>query len=495
MFEISFDMPLWMMAAGGSAVTAAVILLRAVIRRRLPAGVYLALWAFAVCRLALPVSAATPLTDYLGYLPHGSMAVVSENDTAVGSAVQTGAAGASEGGERMDTSSAAGELSGDFGGAPVLYGIWGAGAAAFLLWGIFSHLKWRRIARTGLLLECNGAVEEFFERYPVKRTAAYTCDAVRSPVLIGCFSPAVYLPASMELQDRQTVFCVLAHECMHRKLFHNLMKRALWLLLCAYWWNPLVWLLCRQCAEDMELQCDAHAVKLLNRDGGDMRKQYARTLLALSAGGTWKGGVFYSAFSKTAAERRIRTVLKHKKTPAAVLAALLMSCAAAVTVTASAFQTPFDDTLSSYCSAEEARFGAKAYVRRDLGSDGKERESMRKKADAAILRVLSDNPQAAPSELEKTLREELSEALKLPVSVLDVELTYETDMEELEREYAGLGITFEEDGTILYGGKTVKELWDKKAGVAWGGETGEIRRVSIVRNKDYKIVRAEAEKS
>lgn len=43
-----------------------------------------------------------------------------------------------------------------------------------------------------------------------------------------------------------------------------------------HWFNPLVWIMCREAAIDMELSCDE---RVTQGAGFDIRKAYAKTLL------------------------------------------------------------------------------------------------------------------------------------------------------------------------------------------------------------------------
>mgnify|MGYP002510537738 CR=1 FL=1 len=127
-----------------------------------------------------------------------------------------------------------------------------------------------------------------------------------APLTFGAVRPTVVLSPGLEGEE---LICVLAHEGVHAARRDNLWHYAMALALAVHWWNPAVWLMSRLLRRDIELACDRAAVKKL---GPDKRAQYAQALVTLATQGT--DPAFCQTFGRKAAEERILSIMKFKKT-------------------------------------------------------------------------------------------------------------------------------------------------------------------------------------
>ena len=190
----------------------------------------------------------------------------------------------------------------------VLSRVWLAGMIAMLLWAGLSDLRLRRRLRASVRM-ANGV---------------WLCDEIDTPFVLGLFAPRIYLPYGWD--DEQNVY-ILAHERAHIVRGDNWWKLLGWLLLAVYWFHPLLWLAYVLFCRDLELACDEHAVRGLDREG---RAAYSQALLDCSSP---RGNAFAFpvAFGEIGVRPRIKAVLNYKK-PAfwLVLAAVLALIAAAV---------------------------------------------------------------------------------------------------------------------------------------------------------------------
>ena len=144
-----------------------------------------------------------------------------------------------------------------------------------------------------------------------------------APLTFGAVRPTVVLWPGL---SGTALDCVLAHEGVHARRRDNLWHYAMALVLVAYWWNPAVWLMARLLRRDIELACDRAAVRKL---GPEKRAEYAETLVALATAGAEPA--FCRTFGRKAAEERILSVMKFKKTT--VLGVILsLALVAGVTV-------------------------------------------------------------------------------------------------------------------------------------------------------------------
>lgn len=206
--------------------------------------------------------------------------------------------------------------------------VWLGGCAVLVLYAAISALRLRLRARTAVRLEGNVFQSEF----------------VPSPFILGVFRPRIYLPFGLEpgAQDM-----VLAHERAHLKRGDQLWKPLGFLLLTAYWFNPVCWLAYILFCRDIEAACDEKVVREL---GEGCKTAYSRALLQCSVPRRMITACPL-AFGETGVKGRIKSVLNYKK-PAfwVVLAAVLVSIAVAVcflTDPKTGTEQPEEDTPAS----------------------------------------------------------------------------------------------------------------------------------------------------
>ena len=186
--------------------------------------------------------------------------------------------------------------------------VWLGGCAVLVLYAVISALRLRLRVRTAVRLEGNVFQSEF----------------VPSPFILGVIRPRIYLPFGLEpgAQDM-----VLAHERAHLKRGDQLWKPLGFLLLTAYWFNPVCWLAYVLFCRDIEAACDEKVVREL---GESCKTAYSRALLQCSVPRRMITACPL-AFGETGVKGRIKSVLNYKK-PAfwVVLAAVFVSIAVAV---------------------------------------------------------------------------------------------------------------------------------------------------------------------
>lgn len=196
---------------------------------------------------------------------------------------------------------------------PVLTMIWGVGFAGFLLYGIISYGRLKKKLQCSIKSEDN----------------CYLTDGISMAFVIGFFSPHIYLPSDIAEED---MFYVTLHEKTHICRKDYLMKLVAYTITCFYWFHPFVWAGLFFLSKDMEMACDE---AVMGKLGGDSRAAYADTLLRLSSGKYYFGGVPL-AFGEGDTESRIRHIMKYKKPVIVAVAAAvcIISVLAAVLLTA-----------------------------------------------------------------------------------------------------------------------------------------------------------------
>lgn len=283
------------MSLSGGAMILVAALVRLMAGDRLPRRGCVALWALSVVRLLIPAAIPSRLS-------------------ALGLLVRAGTgAGASGGAAREETV------------RPVLTVLWLAGSAVLAAAYLVSYLRCVRAFRTSLPAE-NEAVDRCLREYPLRRRVSVrTLTGLRTPLTYGVLSPVILLPEAAEGWDGERVRMVLWHELTHIRRFDGALKLLAAAALCLHWWNPAVWLMVTLLGRDMELACDSAVAERL--DPG-RRAEYARLLIDLKA----EGGVppLVVGLGKSVTERRVRSILSHRKASrTAVCASVLLAAAIA----------------------------------------------------------------------------------------------------------------------------------------------------------------------
>lgn len=124
--------------------------------------------------------------------------------------------------------------------------------------------------------------------------------------VFGMFRPSIYLPSGLEGGSREAV---LEHERTHIRRRDYLIKPAAYLLTCIHWFNPLAWLAFQLLCRDMEMSCDEGVIQ---RIGGEKKKQYSAALLSLAMGQRAVNGSSL-AFGEGVVKKRIANILSYRR--------------------------------------------------------------------------------------------------------------------------------------------------------------------------------------
>lgn len=139
-----------------------------------------------------------------------------------------------------------------------------------------------------------------------------------SPMLIGFFHHILVLPT--EQYDSEELFFILKHELIHLKRGDIYFKLLFVVANVAHWFNPLVWIMQKEAAVDMELSCDERVTKDTDYV---TRKAYTETLLSTLHKQSSKKTVLSTQFygGKQIMKKRFKNILakKGKKNGIAVL--------------------------------------------------------------------------------------------------------------------------------------------------------------------------------
>lgn len=527
MLHFRMNMPFFLMAFYGSIMIVAVLLLRALLKNKLPKFVFPVLWGVVLLRLLVPFSLSSPLSlpvpEGLFGLPGLSLAQYEDTALLVEDAAQLQAGTAGRQGAE-DASGEAGQQAEVPGGTeqgttvlpstdqtvvqevvigagaesssytwnamdslagpgalfsartlrrllPALYLLGLAAVAGILAWQKVSYVK---KLRGGLLMEQNETVNDLMRGMGMGHVLVFTSDEIASPLACGILSPRIYLPTRMDFGNTALLRHVLAHEVMHIRRRDNLVKAVMLAAVLLNWYNPLVWLMAKCLASDLEAACDS---AVLGRLGEEERKGYACSLLAMAVSAS-RGSLLYSAFSRTEVERRVKGILAFKKATALALLFSVLLLSAGTVAFATGVQAPFSPYLTSYCASAHSRWGVKAEITRDIAL-GKDAE---KRAEDVIFSVLDVDATQDPDIIREAVRAELAREFGVERSAFDVTVSLCLDSETVDAQYADWGITRLENGFLCYQGEQVRTYRDEMLGSYQSREEGAVDIV-VERNR------------
>ena len=239
------------MSFSAGIIAIVVIVLRLIIKNRIPKTFILILWAIVFIKLALPLAIPSP-TSIFNTLPvmqtiqkvivHPRAAVdVSDNQTqnnimkpvkgnttpiltqtvkATPTAVQKSAL-------TLDN---------------VLPIIWLCITFSLLMFFIINYIVVFLRFKKVIILN-NELIQKFIDQYKLKRKVRiYKSTSVNTPVVFGVLRPKIILPYNFNIENETALKHILTHEMQHIKRFDNLTNLIVLLILCLHWFNPIIWL-------------------------------------------------------------------------------------------------------------------------------------------------------------------------------------------------------------------------------------------------------------
>lgn len=291
------------MSISGSFLMGAVVILRLIFKKA-PKWVNCLLWTVAGLRLILPFSLESALSlipsaetvppeilyEQTPHISSGIQAFNSVVNPVIGEALAP-SPGASVNPVQVIT------IIGAY--------IWVTGVVVLLAYALISYLGIKRKTATATLLKDN----------------IFCSEAVGSPFVLGLIRPKIFLPYNIEEAEAGYV---ISHEKAHIKRGDHLIKPLAYLLLCVYWFNPLVWLSYALLCRDIEMACDEKVIKNFDSDS---RKAYSKALLSCSINSN-RIAACPLAFGEVGVKERIKGVMNYKKPAFWVIIIALLSCAA-----------------------------------------------------------------------------------------------------------------------------------------------------------------------
>lgn len=523
MINFRMNMPFYLMTFYGSIMICIVLLLRGLLKKKLPKFVFPVLWGVVLLRLLVPFSVSSPLSmkvpEFLilqTFYEESAVTIhaVAEDipaDSAMEgtgtatilpprqtqpSAIQVSEIPVSEVQVSEDTAYASGYatsygtgyISGN--GLRKLYTL----TPVIFLTGLLittgillaQKYSYSRRLKNSLLVEHNETVNTLLREMGMGHILVFTNDEIASPLVCGLLAPKIYLPTRMDFENTALLRHILCHETMHIRRKDNWLRLVMLLALCANWFNPLVWVMSKCLSADLETSCDEAVLRLYNDE--EDKKGYALSLLAMAVSGS-RPTLLYSAFSKTEVEKRIQNILHYKKASALLLAFSVCLVLGGSVVFATGGQAPFSQYLSAFCGSESCRWGIQAYLTRDIALG----ENAQKRADNVIFDIMRDDTTNDPDILEERIRTALADEFHVEKGAFSLSISLCLDRERLFEEYAAWGLVRKEkeNDMLLYNGETIRTYSDEMLGRYYSQTEGAVD-ITIVRSRLGEITSVNA---
>lgn len=132
-------------------------------------------------------------------------------------------------------------------------------------------------------------------------------DTIQGPFVFGLLHPRIYLPSNLNEPKRNLI---ILHEQAHIIRKDHIWKAFSYLLVCIYWFNPMIWIGYYFLTLDMEMACDEHATASLSNVE---KANYSEVLLSMA----YKRYDYMPnmPFSKQGVSLRIKNLLQTHKQP------------------------------------------------------------------------------------------------------------------------------------------------------------------------------------
>ncbi len=187
--------------------------------------------------------------------------------------------------------------------------LWAAVALALGLYFLYQYISLVRMTKNAYDADDISLLRLLGEKAPRRGIRIKVLPSLASPAALGIIRPTIFFPEGFDFDNTELVKCVLLHEAGHIKYFHTLIKIISSIMVCLYWYNPLVWVMYVYLDRDMEISADRYVIKNI---GAEKRALYANALIN-SAESINKHRIFYFHFKSTKLKERIEAVMRYKK--------------------------------------------------------------------------------------------------------------------------------------------------------------------------------------
>ena len=333
------------MNISASLIIAFTMLLRDTALKKLPNIMFCTLWILAIIRLLIPWSITCEVSIFnLYYFFKDDMFYRSD----IFSTMQPISV------ETMIIQEETGIV---ISGTELIHIIWIIGIIVSALWCIYSYLGNFITIRNSITLEEDSfpvqwmKAQKNFKKVPIKLSWG-----LDMPVSVGLFFPIILLPYDYDIENEDTIKHWLCHEYMHIKYHHVLWQIIVQVVICINWFNPLIYMMRKYIARDIEVFCDTRAIEFFQPEN---KKKYALSIIAAAdkvqqadkSGKKKKRGLFlYNGFSQNALKERVELLSKWKKVSALTMVTSVLIVTSVTSVFATTSNAVVDERQNDVVS-------------------------------------------------------------------------------------------------------------------------------------------------
>lgn len=483
MFNLKMNMPFYLMVFYGSIMIFIVLMLRGLLKNKLPKFVFPILWGVILLRLLVPFSLSSPLSMKVPeFAQDNPFETAFAQDTAISEDIpaettyqevlfspsaEPGTATEIEQeavAEETSFSISYSDYRLQYLYAPLVLFIYFIGMLVTVGILLVQKHRYSMHLKAALLVEHNETINTLLREMDMGHILVFTSDTIASPLVCGLLAPRIYLPTRMDFGNTQLLRHILCHETMHIRRKDNWLKSIMLITLCIHWFNPLVWLMSKYLSSDLEMACDEAVLRMYDHkdNAEETKKNYALSLLAMAISGS-RPTLLYSAFSKTEVEKRIQNILHYQKASALLLAFSICLVLSGSVVLATGGQAPFYPDLTSFCASDSCRWGVRVSLTRDalLGKDAQNR------AERLVFEIMRTDTTNDPDILEEQIITALSNEFHVEKKAFTLDISLCVDNEELFAEYEKWGLVLKDKGnplSLLYNGEAIRTYYDRMIG-------------------------------
>lgn len=314
-----------------SVAAVLVIIFRWIFNRKLSKAINYALWVIVFLRLVIPSSFISPIS-LIGKISAPEAIVIQRNNIEM--SIVSGDSSAIENSGSMPSNTTKEVAKEKLNILPIATKVWVYGAIGLILFSIYTYLAVSRKLEQATLYEQSDLLYECKRSLGIKREVKiYTSNKLSTPIVCGILRPHIILPECfIDGCSIQELKHIIIHELVHIKRYDYLIKPLAALVLCIYWFNPLMWLCFKLLQKDMEMSCDE---RVLFAEKRDIRREYANSLLNISIRQNNLSRSSLLAFGDSHIKSRIKGIMnyKNKKVGITIIAVIILIAVIVVLMT------------------------------------------------------------------------------------------------------------------------------------------------------------------
>lgn len=154
------------------------------------------------------------------------------------------------------------------------------GSSLLVIYTLYQFIKFKKVISNSFELKDKTHLIKSLKKFNIKREVKiYINDKIDTPITYGIVKPKIIIQKSF-LKDWDLLEHVLIHELVHIEKYHILLSHLKNLIICLYWYNPLLIISLKYFEKDIEINCDKIVIEKIG-DSQENRKNYCQSMFKL----------------------------------------------------------------------------------------------------------------------------------------------------------------------------------------------------------------------